>query len=44
MTKPSDWELDRYLENYKQYAEPFDAGVIAWDGLLLDGWKESGKP
>ena len=23
---------------YRQYAWKWDEGVVAWDGLLLDGW------
>jgi hypothetical protein len=36
-----DWKPE-WVGNYREYAEPYDTpGVIAWDGLLLDGWQES---
>ena len=34
-----DWEPDRHGVDYEKDARPFDPGVIAWDGLLLDGWE-----
>lgn len=33
------WAPERHRENFKQHAAPFEPGVVAWDGLLLDGWK-----
>jgi hypothetical protein len=33
-----EWE-PRWAENYRQYADEFDPGVIEWDGRLLDGWR-----
>ncbi len=37
--KTFSWEPDRHGVNYEKYAQPFDPGVIEWDGLLLDGWE-----
>ena len=34
------WKPDEYREHYRKYAHPHPEGVIEWDGLLLDGWKE----
>jgi hypothetical protein len=34
------WEPGKYLENYREYAENEHDGVVAWDGLVLDGWYE----
>jgi hypothetical protein len=34
------WEPEKYLENYREYAEKEYDGVVRWDGLLLDGWYE----
>ncbi|MCA1501659.1 hypothetical protein [Bradyrhizobium sp. NBAIM14] len=28
----------QWASMYRQYASKWDEGVIAWDGLLLDGW------
>jgi hypothetical protein len=33
-----EWKPASMAANYRQYAEPFGPDVIAWDGLLLDGW------
>jgi hypothetical protein len=41
--KMFDWQPERYLEHYQQYATldfDLDKGLVEWDGLLLDGWKE----
>ena len=32
-----DWKPD-WAGQYCQYASMHDAGVIGWDGMLLDGW------
>ena len=32
------WEPVTYLEHYGEYAERQSDGVVAWHGLLLDGW------
>jgi hypothetical protein len=34
------WEPEKYLENYREYAEKESDDVVEWDGLLLDGWYE----
>jgi hypothetical protein len=34
-----EW-LPRWATLYREYAVKHDEGVIAWDGLLLDGWTE----
>lgn len=37
--------LSAWVGNYREYAQPQDSpGVVAWDGLLLDGWMVVGKP
>ena len=33
-----EWKPETMQANYEQYADPFEPGVIAWDGWLLDGW------
>ena len=34
-----EWKPETMQANYEQYATPFGPpDVIAWDGLLLDGW------
>jgi hypothetical protein len=38
--KTIDWRPERYLDHYRANSTPFDPGVIEWDGLLLDGWKD----
>jgi hypothetical protein len=35
--KTFDWRQE-WAGHYRQYAREHDAGVIGWDGLLLDGW------
>jgi hypothetical protein len=30
--------------HYEQYAREIAPGVIAWDGLLLDGWHPAAAP
>ena len=32
-----EWQPDKWLEHYRQYACDFGYGLIEWDGLLLDG-------
>ncbi|MGY4358528.1 hypothetical protein ACVWZR_007656 [Bradyrhizobium sp. i1.3.1] len=32
-----DWKPE-WAARYRKYAAPHDEGVIAFDGLLLDGW------
>ncbi|OSJ36981.1 hypothetical protein BSZ19_01545 [Bradyrhizobium japonicum] len=32
-----DWKPE-WAARYREYAAPHDEGVIAFDGLLLDGW------
>ena len=34
-----EWLPDRHGVNYQRYAEPFREGIVAWDGLLLVGWR-----
>jgi len=34
-----EWQPDKWLEHYRQYACDFGYGLIEWDGLLLDGWR-----
>lgn len=33
------WEPDQHRKNYDKHAHRLADGVIAWDGLLLDGWR-----
>lgn len=34
-----DWlATPELVESWQRYATPHERGVIAWDGLLLDGW------
>lgn len=33
------WEPDQHRASYEKYGHRLADGVIAWDGLLLDGWK-----
>jgi hypothetical protein len=43
----NDKETVRYLVHYRQYATlDFDPekGLVEWDGLLLEGWKEHNPP
>ena len=30
---------EQRIDDFLQYAMPFDPGVIEWDVRLLDGWK-----
>ena len=34
------WDPEMYLESYRRFAEPEGNGMVAWDGMLLDGWTE----
>jgi hypothetical protein len=34
-----EWLPARHGVDYERYAEPFKEGIIAWDGLLLAGWR-----
>jgi hypothetical protein len=34
-----DWD-PAWASDYREFATEHDIGVIAWDSLLLDGWKE----
>ena len=34
-----EWQSEKSLEHYRQYAHEHATGLIAWDGLLLDGWR-----
>src|SRR5262245_28056804 len=34
-----EWQPEKWLEHYRQYACDFGYGLIEWDGLLLDGWR-----
>jgi hypothetical protein len=34
-----EWKPETHLESYRRFAEP-DGTMIAWEGLLLDGWTE----
>jgi len=36
--KTFPWRPELFLENYKRFAEADGAGMVAWDGMLLDGW------
>jgi hypothetical protein len=40
----NDWLFDwkpEWAEHYREHAQKWETpGVIAWDGLLLDGWLE----
>jgi hypothetical protein len=34
-----EWK-QKWATDYRRYAQPYDtSSVIAWDGLLLDGWQ-----
>jgi hypothetical protein len=33
-----EWVPERHMPHWEPVKEA-DAGVIAWDGLLLDGWR-----
>jgi hypothetical protein len=36
------WNPSDAAEHFRTYAEPWDTpGVISWDGMLLDGWREA---
>ena len=35
-----EWKPKEHLESYRRFAEPDSPGVVAWNGLLLDGWTE----
>jgi hypothetical protein len=32
-----EW-MPRWASMYREYGVKWDEGVVAWDGLLLDGW------
>ena len=32
-----NWDPE-WATHYRKYAAPEGKGVVAWDGLLLDGW------
>jgi hypothetical protein len=34
------WKPERHGRDYRAGHRDFGGGVIEWDGLLLDGWKE----
>ena len=34
-----EWLPTRHGVDYARYAEPFKEGIVAWDGLLLAGWR-----
>ena len=34
-----EWVPEKHQADYDQYATEPEPGVIAWDGLLLDGWR-----
>jgi hypothetical protein len=34
-----EWLLEEWREHYARYAQKFEDGLVAWDGLLLDGWQ-----
>jgi len=34
-----EWLPERHGISYERYAEPFREGIVAWDGLLLAGWR-----
>jgi hypothetical protein len=38
------WEPENYLKSYREYGEEQSDGIVAWDGLLLDGWYELAHP
>ena len=42
--KMFEWEPENYLKNYREHAEEDSEGIVAWDGLLLDGWYELEQP
>lgn len=33
-----EWTPATWQAGYEKHAKQFEPGVIAWDGLLLDGW------
>jgi len=33
------WLPDRHGIDYRRYAKPHSDEVVAWDGLLLAGWR-----
>jgi hypothetical protein len=35
------WKPERHGRDYRAGHRDFGGGVIEWDGLLLDGWKEA---
>ena len=35
-----DWEPERHGKDYKAGHRDFGDGVVEWDGLLLDRWRE----
>ena len=37
--KTFEWQPEKWLEHYRQYAREHRPGVVAWDRLLLDGWQ-----
>ena len=34
-----EWQPARHGPDYERYAQPWKPGIVAWDGLLLDGWR-----
>ena len=38
--KTFPWLPEKYLESYRRFAEPEGSEMVAWDGMLLDGWTE----
>jgi hypothetical protein len=38
--KTFPWKPEEYLQSYRRSAETDGSGLIAWDGMLLDGWTE----
>jgi len=34
------WNPEEHLDSYRRFAEPDGPTMVAWDGYLLDGWKE----
>jgi hypothetical protein len=41
--KTFQWNPDRHLESYRRHAVPDGPHMVAWEGLLLDGWTELDK-
>jgi len=37
------WKPETMQANYEEYANPHGPGIIAWDGLLRDGWSPISK-